>query len=156
MVPFRVNLFLWLLLFVSCHHRATHLVSSPQITQNIKEQKAVLEKIHKDKFRWMILQQYDSLATIMHKDMVYIHSNGWTENKDEMMFNMQSGKLKYDKIVIDETNIRLDGNTGIVTGKGVFNVSLEGKPLEIKLYYTEVYVYKNNRYLFLSRHACKI
>ncbi len=116
---------------------------------------AVLE-LHQKKFDWMINKQYDSLQMVLEKQLVYIHSNGWIETKAEVIADLKSGKLNYLKVNVTEAKARIYKNTAIVNGKGIFNVMLEGKPVEINLLYTEVYINKKNKWQLASRHANKI
>jgi len=140
---------------------ATLMVMSCAASQksNGKKESAILneiDKVHRDMFRWMIAKQMDSLDQVLHKDMRYIHSNGWTETKEEVLANIQSGKLAYHKVEIGQSHVRLEGSTGIVIGKGLFSVSLEGTPIDIHLLYTEVFVKTKHGWKCISRHACKV
>ena len=48
----------------------------------------------------------------------------------------------------NEVTVRIfKNNTGIITGKGIFTVVINEKPVELNLYYTEVYIKKktNNK-----------
>ncbi|MFZ1526372.1 MAG: nuclear transport factor 2 family protein, partial [Saprospiraceae bacterium] len=85
-----------------------------------------------------------------------IHSNGWKESKAEVIANILSGKLTYNDVKVHESAVRIVDNTAVVTGKGTFYVSLEGKPSEFHLFYTEVYVMTESGIRLISRHACKI
>ncbi len=118
--------------------------------------KIYINNLHLKKFKWMEEKHFDSLSTLLHENVHYIHSNGWKETKEELLHNIQSNKLSYQGVTIQESEVRIEGNTGIVTGKGTFNVSLDGKPMEIQLYYTEVYVITENGIRLMSRHACRM
>ncbi|MFZ1455021.1 MAG: nuclear transport factor 2 family protein [Saprospiraceae bacterium] len=98
----------------------------------------------------------DSLTTLLHDDVHYIHSNGWKESKAEVIVNILSGKLSYNDVKVHESQVRIVDNTALVTGKGTFYVSLEGKTSEFNLFYTEVYVMTESGIRLISRHACKI
>ncbi|MEY3421406.1 MAG: hypothetical protein RIR48_1698 [Bacteroidota bacterium] len=115
-----------------------------------------IKNIHLQKFKWFIEKNTDSLSTLLHENVHYIHSNGWKETKQELIHNIKSGKLTYHSVTVHESDVRIEGNTGIVTGKGIFNVALDGKSMEIPLYYTEVYVLTQSGIRLLSRHACRI
>jgi hypothetical protein len=69
---------------------------------------------------------------------------------------MQSGKLVYKQVDIDATQIRLYGNTAIVTGTGRFQGSREDKEFDLPLSYTEVYVKQGKRWLLVSRHSNRL
>lgn len=112
--------------------------------------------LHKKKFEWMSSKQLDSLSALLDKDVLYIHSNGWIETKEEILGNLESEKLSYRKVTVDKADARDYDKTVIVQGSALFEVALEGKPLEIKLNYTEVYVNVDGKWKLASRHACKI
>jgi hypothetical protein len=112
--------------------------------------------LSKNKFGWMIRMKYDSLESVLDDRLLFIHSNGWAENKQELIEDIKSGKLRYVNINITESTARLYTNTAIVTGKGKFTVLLDGNNLEINLSYTEVYIADKGKWLLASRHANRL
>lgn len=108
------------------------------------------------KFVWLIEKQRDSLDLLLDERLMYIHSNGWTQSKAEVFDDMQSGKLAYKQIDITVTQVRLYGNTAIVTGTGRFQGSREDKEFNLPLSYTEVYVKQEKRWLLVSRHSNRL
>ncbi len=125
-----------------------------QIEDAAKE-KTILQ-LHESKFEWLVKKQYDSLKSVLDENLVYIHSNGWIESKDEIIADLKSGKLNYLGVKVTESKARIFKGTGIVTGKGTFNVVMDGKPIELQLMYTEVYIEKKKGWKLVSRHANKI
>jgi hypothetical protein len=109
--------------------------------------------LSKKKFGWMIRMKYDSLQSAFDDRLMFVHSNGWVENKQEFIQDIKSGKLRYTNIQVLEATARLYPSTAIVTGKGKFQVLLDGSNLELTLCYTEVYVQKDGKWLLASRHA---
>lgn len=120
-----------------------------------KNTSQTIHSLHLKKFKWFAAQQFDSLTTLLHDDVHYIHSNGWKETKDEVINNIKSGKLTYTDVVVHESDVRLIGQTGVVTGKGTFYVGMDGTQYAFDLYYTEVYAITNEGIKLVSRHACK-
>lgn len=112
--------------------------------------------LHKKKFDWLISKQYDSLLTLFHEDIEYIHSNGWVESKADIIADLKSGKLNYKRVDVNEVKVRLSKNAAILTGKGVFFVTMDNKDLEIKLLYSEVYIKEKGKWLLSHRHANKL
>lgn len=112
--------------------------------------------LSKKKFGWMIRMKYDSLESILDDRLMFIHSNGWTETKEELIQDIKSGKLRYVNIDVTETSARVYASAAIVTGKGKFTVLLDGSELIINLFYTEVYVLKNEKWLLASRHSNRL
>lgn len=132
------------------------------ISVNVQAQKddSVTEKylvqLHLRKFGWLINKQMDSLKSLLDDRVKYIHSNGWTETKDEIIADLKSGKLNYTKVNVTESSCRVYKGAAIINGKGIFNVVMDNKPLEIQLYYTEIYVKKKKGWQLVSRHANRL
>lgn len=100
--------------------------------------------------------KFDSLQAVLDDRLMFVHSNGWTENKHELIEDIKSGKLKYVNIQVMESSARVYPGTAIVTGKGKFTVLLDGSPLELNLFYTEVYILKDEKWLLASRHSNRL
>lgn len=113
-------------------------------------------QLHTTKFRWFAEKKLDSIATILHKDVNYIHSNGWVETKSEVLDNIQSGKLTYHSVEVLKADVTISDQTAVLLGTGIFSVSLSGKPILIKLLYSEVYTDIDKRPILIHRHACKL
>lgn len=131
------------------------LISTISLVKAQSPEQAVLE-LSKRKFDWMIRMRYDSLESVLDDRLMFVHSNGWTETKAELIQDLKSNKLRYVNIEVAESTPRVYSNTAIVTGKGKFMVVLEGNDLAINLYYTEVYILKNGNWLLASRHANRL
>jgi hypothetical protein len=117
-----------------------------------KEEGDVIEA-SKKKFRLMIEMKLDSLEGVLDDRLVFTHSNGWTENKKELIQDIKSGKLRYQSIESRDIIVRLYPKTAILTGKGKFKVVLDGNELLFDLAYTEIYVMKCKKWLLASRHS---
>jgi hypothetical protein len=112
--------------------------------------------LSKNKFGWMIRMKYDSLESMLDDRLMFVHSNGWTENKQELIQDIKSGKLRYTNIQVLEAAARIYPSAAIVNGKGRFQVTLDGNNLDLNLSYTEVYVQKKGKWLLASRHANRL
>ncbi|NCU02612.1 MAG: nuclear transport factor 2 family protein [Chitinophagaceae bacterium] len=130
--------------------------ASAATAQKTKEESATEKfvlRLHETKFRWMVNKRLDSLANILDERLQYIHSNGWVENKKEVIEDIRSGKLTMTKIVVSEAQARVYKGFVIVNGKGIFSIIMDGKPLDVSLLYTKVYAKRQNGWLLVSRHA---
>lgn len=113
----------------------------------------LISDLSKRKFEWMIDKRLDSLEAMLDDHVKYIHSNGWTQSKKEVIDDFVTGKLSYQKIEITESTVRLFEGTAIVTGKGKFSGTVNNIKFSLELSFTEVYVNKMNQWLLASRHA---
>jgi hypothetical protein len=105
------------------------------------------------KFDWLVHQQTDSLQMLLHDELLYIHSNGLVETKQEMLQNNQSGELTYISVKTDSLQVRMINSTAIVTGEGLFNGVINETRFEARLLFTEVYIRQNDAWKLISRHA---
>lgn len=117
---------------------------------------AKVDALHKQKFEWLINNNIDSITYLLGDKVSYIHSNGWIQNREEVLNDMKSGKLQYKSIAVEESSVNLIEQTAIVTGKATFAGKMNNIDFSVKLLYTEVYVKVGNRWRLLSRHACKL
>ena len=127
--------------------------------QNGKEESATEKfvlKLHETKFRWMVNKKLDSLNTILDERIVYVHSNGWVQNKKEIIEDLKSGKLVMNSVIVTEAVARVYKGFVIINGKGVFNVIVDGNAVEINLLYSEVYAKREKGWLLVSRQATKL
>jgi hypothetical protein len=113
-------------------------------------------RLHEKKFQWMINKQADSLKMILDERIVYVHSNGWQQNKKEILDDLSSGKLIMNNVTVTEAKARVYKGAVIVNGKGKFEVVVDGKAMAIDLLYTEVYAKKKNGWVLVTRHANRI
>ncbi len=141
---------LFLLLLITTVHASAQKANDESATE-----KFVL-KLHEAKFRWMVNKRLDSLNNILDERVQYVHSNGWVQNKKEVIEDIRSGKLAMTNVKVSEAKARVYKGFVIVNGKGVFSIVMDSKPLDIVLLYTEVYAKRQNGWLLVSRHANKL
>ena len=132
-----------------------NFVSAQKGKEESATEKFVL-KLHETKFRWMVNKKLDSLNTILDERIVYVHSNGWVQNKKEIIEDLKSGKLVMNSVIVTEAVARVYKGFVIINGKGVFNVIVDGNAVEINLLYSEVYAKREKGWLLVSRQATKL
>ncbi|MDH4058656.1 MAG: nuclear transport factor 2 family protein [Cyclobacteriaceae bacterium] len=120
-----------------------------------KEEQEVL-KVFNRKFEWLITKQTDSLNVMLDDRLIYIHSNGYAQSKQDVIDDLLSEKLIYKNVKINEAEVRVYSNTALVTGKGKFTGVINDNNFEVGLLFTEVYVLQNKKWILASRHANKL
>jgi hypothetical protein len=113
-------------------------------------------RLHEKKFQWMIKKQTDSLNSILDPRIIYVHSNGWQQNRKEITDDLKSGKLIMNSVTVTEAKARVYKGAVIINGKGKFDVVVDGKAVVLDLLYTEVYVRKKDGWFLVTRHANRI
>jgi len=132
------------------------IVGTQAFSQNQEAEK--VNKLHKRKFEWMVVKNYDSLNWITDESLKFIHSNGWIQTKDDLLGDMKSGKLNYTSIDIEESAaIVFNNQSAVITGKGFFKGLMPDKSeFNVHLLYTEMYVKSKKHWKLVSRQACKL
>jgi len=115
-----------------------------------------LRNLSHQKFMWLIDKDTAKLNQLLDKNLQYIHSNGWVETKTDVIKDLGSGKLNYKAVTVESDTVRLYARTAIITGRGNFKVAMDGKVIELKLLYTEVYVKQKKQWKLVQRNACKL
>jgi hypothetical protein len=99
----------------------------------------------------------DKISGLLDERVVYIHSNGNTETKDQLIQNVKDGKWKIKSVDLRDISVRVyKNNFAIIVGKGLFHVEVNGSPIDTDLYFTETWTHVKNGWLLASRHASKI
>ena len=80
------------------------------------------------------------LGAMMTDDLTWTHSNANVESKAQFLEAIRSGKYKYKSMTFDDRKVRLHGDTGIVSGTCRVLVTTDGREIDIKLRFTELYV----------------
>jgi hypothetical protein len=119
-----------------------------------KQEQEVLQLSHA-KFKWLVEKKVDSLQFFLDERLTYIHSNGWVQTKKELIDDLLSGKLTYDKIEVEKDSIRIYPKSAVVTGRGKFTATMNGTTNVFELTYSETYVLQKREWKLASRHASR-
>lgn len=125
--------------------------AGPAFSQSAEELQVL--DLSRRKFDWLTKGTTDSLEALLDERVEYIHSNGWVQTRADVLNDMKSGKLVYQRVTIKEASARRYGQAAVVTGLGTFEGVNSGTPFKLDLRYTEVYVRSGNRWKLVSRHA---
>jgi hypothetical protein len=79
-----------------------------------------------------------------------------SRNKAEVLADLKSGALKLDASDNDETNVRVYGNTAVVTGKTTSKVHDRGADTSGQSYFTRVYVNQMGRWRLVANHSSRV
>jgi hypothetical protein len=89
------------------------------------------------------------------KALSYGHSNGWVESKSELLQNLESGKMDYQRYSEDSLVISTNGNLANARFNAAILATLNGTSNCLQLRVLEVWVKKGNRWLLFARQAVK-
>jgi hypothetical protein len=84
----------------------------------------------------MLEGDIDKLNTLLADDLTYAHTTGWTETKAGYLETIKSGNINYITFIPRNVNVRIYGETAVLTGKVAVNLGrtdFEIKFLEVQL-----------------------
>ncbi|WP_045689136.1 nuclear transport factor 2 family protein [Hymenobacter sp. AT01-02] len=87
-----------------------------------------VETLERQRFEAQVKKDYTILEKVFADDLVYTHSNGKQNNKQEYIQSIRDGKSQYDKIDVETLNVRAynDGKAAVVNG--TITITLPNKP----------------------------
>jgi Domain of unknown function (DUF4440) len=96
------------------------------------------------------------LKSVLHKDLSYGHSNGWIQNKNDILNDFTSGKLTYNKIennssaiiVITKEYATVKTNTN---AEGIVN----GTAFNLKLHIMQFWIKTKKGWQLIARQSAK-
>jgi hypothetical protein len=105
------------------------------------------------------LVQKDTMA--LHKILMpsvrYGHSNGWVEQKAEVIADLYNGKLVYNQISpLVPAVCSVDGRTGVVKVDVAVDIIYGSQPMQLKLRVLQVWTYEKRRWRLQGRQSTRI
>jgi hypothetical protein len=100
-------------------------------------------KLSNNVFKWEVENKIDSLEKIFNEKFVVIGSDGNLQSKDQYIKRLKSGSFVHDNIKVEENTAVVSNNTAVVSGKGIFSVTVSGKKIQLHLSYMEVFIREN-------------
>jgi ketosteroid isomerase-like protein len=83
--------------------------------------------------RWAtVVAQADiaGLNKLLHTDYVHVHATALVESKAKFIEALQTGARKYDPIKIEDSNVRVFGDSAVVSGKFVLRATTRDRVIE--------------------------
>ena len=83
--------------------------------------------------RWAtVVGQADiaGLNELLHTDYVHVHATALVESKAKFIEALQTGSRKYDPITIEDSNVRVFGDSAVVSGKFVLKATTRDRVIE--------------------------
>ena len=115
--------------------------------EQIKEEILATEKLRKEAINNNDIEIIDQT---MHEDYRFLTPAGKVVDKEGEMEGFQKGVTKFDSFTTDEVEIRVFGQTAIVTGKANIKGISEGRDITGSYRYTRVYYSEKESWQIVS------
>ena len=102
----------------------------------------------------LIAKDTIALDDLLASDVNYGHTSGLIQTKAQLISSVVSREQDYKSITPSEMKIRIYDNTGVVTMKSAVSMIFQGKPLDMNMYITLVWI-KKNKWQLVTRQSVK-
>ncbi len=108
------------------------------------------------RYRAMEAGDIPTLARYLGDDLIYTHSSALVDSKSTYIDSLRSGKVVYKQTRRSDLRVSPYGCTAVVTGRGDFGVSIEGKDVDVQLRFTNVWVKNPEGWQMVAWEATRI
>jgi len=138
-----------LLLFISVLLGSQLSVVAQKDTSAVLNAVAKLEKA-------LLNKDSATMNGLLHKDVSYGHSSGWVQTKKEVVNDMMSGFLIYNRLEDSSINIVMSKDKAIVREKVRAVGSRDGKSFDLSLFITQVWLQSKKGWQLFARQSTKL
>lgn len=135
------TLFLFLLFFTYTGLQAQDTIKVKQAIDRLE--KALVEK------------DSSVVKSLLHERTLFGHSNGWVQNKDEVIRDMNSGYLRYLIIDRQSISIKVDGKFAVVKEWMEVTGIKEGTNFKVKLFVLQQWIRTKKGWQLWIRQSAK-
>ncbi len=89
------------------------------------------------------------------KALSYGHSNGWVENKTDIIKDLETGYISYQSFKEDSITVAINGNMANVRFVADITATMKAATNSYRLKVLEVWVKKSKRWVLFARQAVK-
>lgn len=118
-------------------------------TMFVKQAAAKLEKA-------LVAKDTVTLKQLLHKNLSYGHSNGWVQSKEEVVKDLVSGKIIYEKMESRDPQWTTGSDWATLRTTTDLNFLMDGKEGVLKLHVLQVWMKTNKGWQLLARQSTKL
>lgn len=104
----------------------------------------------------LVSGKLDQVADMLSPTLSYTHSSAVLDNKERFIESLRSGQVAYKSLKHQDVQVRfVTPDVAILNGLSDINVVVGGKPQDVPVRFTIVYVKKNGVWLMDVWHATR-
>ena len=98
-----------------------------------------------------------ALTQLLNADVSYGHSNGWVQTKTDIINDLKSGKLSYDKLEnVNEGIVAINNNWATVRTTTNAEAKMNGNVVQLKLHILQVWLKTKAGWQLIARQGVKL
>ena len=115
-----------------------------------------VEALERARFQAWVKADTAAMQPMLADDLLYCHSSGLCETKEQIVASIASRRTVYRKMDIVSLKPRAVGGAVLINGKADVTVDQDGKPLQFQMVYTDVYVKRDGRWQLVSWQSTRL
>ena len=140
---------------IGCKGGGQNTNAEPRAGQNSKAEQEV-RQVERELADATLRSDTSVLARIFADDSIFTGSSGEVLTKAKMLPIFESGNLKFETFNTDDIDIRVAGETAVVTGRAIIKGHIGDSGFNSQERFTRVYVKQNGRWQLLASHLTTI
>jgi ketosteroid isomerase-like protein len=98
----------------------------------------------------------NTVASMMTDDLTFTHANAVVETKGQFVDALRSKRFQYKTLTDEDRQIRVNGNTGVVSGTCHIVVDASGTEYDLRVFFTELWVKEGDTWQMMLWHATEV
>src|SRR5689334_6019392 len=122
--------------------------ANPSLQQEKMAQQ--VREVEKQRVQALTGNDLVALERILADDLTYTHSTGQVDSKQTFLATLRSGDVRYLMMEHEDVQVRLYGETAVLTGRTKVKVRSKGEELNLNLRFTLVYAKRAGRWQMVA------
>jgi hypothetical protein len=139
---------------------ATLPACAPRTAASVVPQAAASgDALAAERARFVAMSRADitALDTLLADDLLYTHTSGLVETKEEFLTSLRTRRLFYDFIAPDDLQVRRPApDVAVITGRARMWVTLADTRQEFDIRFTDVLIRRNGRWQTMSWQSTRL
>jgi len=131
-------------------------LSAGQATPAHNKDEDDVRRAETDRFAAMVKADVATLDKLLAPELSYTHGDARVVDKSVFVAELKAGVFKYLTIVPNDLNVRVYGNTAVVTGGAGMDIVNKGVPAKIRIRYTNMQIKKNGSWQMVAWQATRL
>lgn len=104
----------------------------------------------------VVAQDFAKLDRVLSPKLIYAHSTGAVETKDEYLKRLHTGAQKYDAIEYEKTSVHVYGETAVAHSHVTMRGTSNGAPFNDRLMMMHVWVKTGSQWQLVAHQTTKL
>jgi len=97
-----------------------------------------------------------ALEKLFHDDLIYTHSSAVVDTRASYLATLKSGHTRYHSIKGSKEKVRVSGDTALVTGRAIIDVTVKGEKKHLDTRFLDVWIKTPQGWKFIAWQSTKL